>query len=400
MTANKVKEEMKMPEFVTVARRIASEALPISVKEFRGGAEISALGSQRIQIKTRQVPGHASDLILASGPGSVHICADTSVVGDTIKIRAYLEGFGMALRKQTTNPTLLNKYITQGGGAAVILDELRKQEAVPEGMDFKEAMLALGEGEFAFRAAGIVYRSLLDQLAGAPLSAEVDYVHGTTIADEIIAQGKRISSIDPQRIVIKVPVTDTGIAAIRILEEDGIRTNATLVFTLEQALAAADAGATFVSPFAGRVTAYMSSLAEKNGIGSSPDDKNYDMRFAQDGMDFVASVVHAFAREGQSSMIIPASIRPDKDGLELDHLRRIWEMSRFATVPLVPTIPTAVLMAPESLQWLLKFHESTVRHDGTGLGGHPLCQAGLGSFANDANAWVKSLLGAVGDLPE
>ena len=60
-------------------------------------------------------------------------------------------------------------------------------------------------------------------------------------------------AIDPQRIVIKLPLTADGLKATRILANDGVRTNVTLVFSPLQALLAAKAGATYVSPFVGRL---------------------------------------------------------------------------------------------------------------------------------------------------
>ena len=80
------------------------------------------------------------------------------------------------------------------------------------------------------------------------VSAEV---LGTTF-DEMVKEGEELAALHP-RIVVKVPMTKDGIKAIRYFSEKGIKTNCTLVFSSGQALLAAKAGATYVSPFLGRL---------------------------------------------------------------------------------------------------------------------------------------------------
>jgi len=80
------------------------------------------------------------------------------------------------------------------------------------------------------------------------VSAEVTALDTPTM----VAEGERLAAIEPH-IVVKVPITPAGIAAIAQLSKRGIRTNATLCFSATQALLAAKAGATFVSPFIGRL---------------------------------------------------------------------------------------------------------------------------------------------------
>src|SRR5579883_2329757 len=91
------------------------------------------------------------------------------------------------------------------------------------------------------------YKAICEIVDG-PVSAEV---FGTTF-DEIVREGKILAAIHPN-IVVKVPMIKDGIKAIKWFTDNGIRTNCTLVFSAGQAILAAKAGATFVSPFIGRI---------------------------------------------------------------------------------------------------------------------------------------------------
>jgi len=86
------------------------------------------------------------------------------------------------------------------------------------------------------------------KIVDGDVSAEV---LGVTF-EEMVQEGEELAALDP-RIVVKVPMTKDGVKAIRYFSEKGIRTNCTLVFSSGQALLAAKAGATYVSPFLGRL---------------------------------------------------------------------------------------------------------------------------------------------------
>ncbi len=107
----------------------------------------------------------------------------------------------------------------------------------------------------------------------------------STTYDEMVIEGKRLAALHP-RIVVKVPCTADGIRAIKHFTDNGIRTNCTLVFGVGQALLAAKAGATYVSPFVGRL-----------------DD------IASDGMALVAKIVEVFDYYGLATQVLAASIR-------------------------------------------------------------------------------------------
>lgn len=88
----------------------------------------------------------------------------------------------------------------------------------------------------------------ITSIVDGPISGEVVSLE----ADEMIAEGRVIAKIHPN-MVVKIPMTGEGLAAVKVLTEEGIKTNVTLVFSATQALLAARAGATYVSPFLGRL---------------------------------------------------------------------------------------------------------------------------------------------------
>lgn len=129
-----------------------------------------------------------------------------------------------------------------------------------------------------------VIKEITDIVDG-PISAEVT---GES-TDEMVEEGKRLSRIH-ENVVIKVPVTEEGLKATAILSKLGIKTNVTLIFSPAQALLAARAGATYVSPFIGRL-----------------DD------ISEDGCDTVSKISEIFAMHGIKTEIIAASIRGTQD---------------------------------------------------------------------------------------
>jgi transaldolase len=114
-----------------------------------------------------------------------------------------------------------------------------------------------------------------------PVSAEVI----STDFAGIVEEGKKLAAIDPH-IVVKVPMIKDGIKAIKWFTDNGIKTNCTLVFSAGQAILAAKAGATYVSPFIGRI-----------------DDSNWD------GVDLIAQIAHIYRSQGFNTQVLAASIR-------------------------------------------------------------------------------------------
>lgn len=132
------------------------------------------------------------------------------------------------------------------------------------------------------------YKEVLAEIAAivdGPISGEVKAT--TEDAAGMIAEGREIYALDPDHMVVKIPMTVEGLKAIKVLSSEGIPTNCTLIFSANQALLAARAGAAYVSPFLGRL-----------------DD------ISQPGIDLIESIAAVFSNYPDiNSQIIAASVR-------------------------------------------------------------------------------------------
>jgi transaldolase len=124
------------------------------------------------------------------------------------------------------------------------------------------------------------YKAICEIVDG-DISAEVI----ATDYDGIIKEGKVLAALHPN-IVVKVPMIKEGVKAIRWFTDNGIKTNCTLVFSAGQAILAAKAGATYLSPFIGRI-----------------DDMNWD------GVELIQQIVHIYSIHGYDTQVLAASIR-------------------------------------------------------------------------------------------
>lgn len=96
-------------------------------------------------------------------------------------------------------------------------------------------------------------------------------VKATTVdAEGMIAEGREIAKLHPN-MVVKIPMTIEGLKAVKVLAAEGIKTNVTLIFTANQAILAANAGATYVSPFLGR----LDDISQAGWHGKAPNDEEY-----------------------------------------------------------------------------------------------------------------------------
>ncbi len=134
-----------------------------------------------------------------------------------------------------------------------------------EGRDFKQVIAEIA--------------SIVD----GPISGEVKAT--TTDAEGMIKEGREIAAIHPN-MVVKIPMTPEGLKAVKVLAAEGIKTNVTLVFSAAQALLAARAGASFVSPFLGRL-----------------DD------ISMPGIDLISDIMDIFMMHDIDTEIIAASVR-------------------------------------------------------------------------------------------
>jgi transaldolase len=167
------------------------------------------------------------------------------------------------------------------------------------------------------------YKTICDMVDG-DISAEV---LGTTF-DGIVSEGKVLAALHPN-IVVKVPMIKDGIKAIKWFTDNGIRTNCTLIFSAGQAILAAKAGATYVSPFIGRI-----------------DDGGWD------GMQLIQQLSNIFTVQNYKTEILAASIR------NVNHIITAAEMgAHVCTCPLEPIL---------------------------GLLKHPLTDIGLAKFLEDS----------------
>ena len=167
------------------------------------------------------------------------------------------------------------------------------------------------------------YRQICSIVDG-PVSAEVF----ATDYEGMIREGEELAAIDP-KITVKLPCTKDGIRAVKYFSSKNIPTNCTLVFSVGQALLAAKAGATYVSPFIGRL-----------------DD------ISEDGIAMVGQIVKVFRTYGFKTQVLAASIR------HTNHILRCLEIGA--------DVATCPLKAIE------------------GLLNHPLTDKGLEIFVNDA----------------
>ena len=133
---------------------------------------------------------------------------------------------------------------------------------------------------------GRVFEEVIAEIASivdGPISGEVRAT--TTDAEGMIREGREIAKIHPN-MVVKIPMTAEGLKAVKVLSAEGVKTNVTLIFTVNQALLAARAGATYVSPFLGRL-----------------DD------ISVRGVDLINEISEIFDVAGIETEIIAASIR-------------------------------------------------------------------------------------------
>lgn len=204
------------------------------------------------------------------------------------------------------------------------LDEIRKINAygVLDGVTTNPSLVA--------KETGKPFEAIIEEICGivdGPISAEVI----ATEAPGMLEEGRRLAKIH-RNVVVKVPLTGEGLKAAKAFKAEGIRTNVTLCFSATQALMAAKAGATYVSPFIGRL-----------------DD------IGLDGMELIREIVAIYENYGYETQVLAASIRQP---------RHVTDAALAGAH--VATIPTKVF------DLMLK---------------HPLTDKGLESFLTD---WKKS----------
>lgn len=202
------------------------------------------------------------------------------------------------------------------------LDEIKKYAAwgVVDGVTTNPSLIAKEGVSLESRIKEIL------EVVDGPISSEVI----ATKSEGMLEEARKYAAWH-ENIFVKVPMTAEGLKTVSVLSKEGIKTNVTLVFSAGQALLAAKAGATLISPFVGRL-----------------DD------ISEDGMGLIAEIVEIYANYGIETEILSASIR---------HPRHVIESARMGAD--IATIP------PDIFGKLVK---------------HPLTDSGLEKFLSD---WEK-----------
>ena len=135
------------------------------------------------------------------------------------------------------------------------------------------------------KKSGRDFKTVVAEIASicdGPISAEVTALD----TEGMVEQGRKLKQDLPSNVIIKIPCTPAGLAATKILNSEGIKTNVTLIFSAAQALMAAKAGATYVSPFIGRI-----------------DDTG------SDGMTLIAEIMATWENYEVKTKVLAASVR-------------------------------------------------------------------------------------------
>lgn len=208
------------------------------------------------------------------------------------------------------------------------LDEIRDlaSTGLVDGVTTNPSLIAKSGGNF------LEVVEEITKVVDGPVSAECV----ATDFETMLKEGRKLASI-ADNIAVKVPLTEAGLKTCKALSDDGVMVNVTLCFSPAQALLAAKAGATFISPFVGRL-----------------DD------IGQDGMDLIADVVTIYENYGFATEVLVASIR---------HPVHLVQSAKLGAG--VATLPPKVLRQ---------------------LFGHPLTDKGLAAFLKDWEATGQSIL--------
>ncbi len=155
------------------------------------------------------------------------------------------------------------------------------------------------------------FHQLIEEICGivdGPISAEVV----STEVDGMVAEARELVKIH-ENIVVKVPMLPDGVKAIKILYEEGIKTNATLIFSANQALLVAKAGATYVSPFVGRI----------DDAGQDGMDLANQIKVIHDNYGFATEIIVAAARNPQH-VLQAALIGADITTMRFDIMEKLF----------------------------------------------------------------------------
>ncbi len=218
----------------------------------------------------------------------------TTVVADTGDFQT-MQAF--TPRDATTNPSLILKAVQKPGYRHLLEEVIAAHQGLPAGEIIDHLLIAFG-------------RKILDIIPGR-VSTETDArlsfdTEGTIAKARHLIALYEAAGVPRERVLIKIASTWEGIRAAQVLEEDNIRCNMTLLFSLPQAIACADAGAQLISPFVGRIYDWYKKATGTDYTGS--DDP---------GVQSVSTIYTYYKKFGYKTEVMGASFRNTSQILSL-----------------------------------------------------------------------------------
>lgn len=190
----------------------------------------------------------------------------------------------------TTNPSLILKAVSTPGGEALMQSVLARSATT---CATEQRVLDL------LVAFGCEILKIIPGRVSTEVDARLSFDTQATVDQAMgIVQAYQKAGVDPKRVLIKIAATWEGIAAARLLERDGVACNLTLLFSMAQAMACADAGVTLISPFVGRISDWAKA---KGQTWDSPD--------RDPGVLSVQRIFQAYKSQGIQTQIMGASFR-------------------------------------------------------------------------------------------
>lgn len=247
----------------------------------------------------------------------------TTIVEDTGDIEQIA---AHAPHSATTNPSLVAAAAADPRYSSLVSEAVRYGRS--QHCATRSEQLALTRDKlFTLFGADIVRH--LDPTAGGDVSTEVDARLSFDVDAQVVV-GRRLikmyedeAGINRERVLIKLATTWEGVQACRILEAEGIRTNMTLLFSLGQAVAAADAGAFLISPFVGRILDWYKKELNVDGFEPASEDP---------GVKSVKEIYEYYKCFGCDTVVMGASFRNVDEIIELAGCDRLTIAPKFINV--------------------------------------------------------------------
>lgn len=229
----------------------------------------------------------------------------TIVVADTGDVEAIQK---IKPQDATTNPSLITKAAIMPAYSKLIDDAVAEANG--------DLSLAMDKVSVNF---GIEITKIVPGYVSTEVDARLSFDKEATIqkARKLIELYKE-KGVDKSRILIKIAATYEGIQAAKVLESEGITCNLTLIFSLAQAIACAEAGVTLISPFVGRIMDYY----KKEELAKDPEFKGFAPE-ADPGVVSVTEIYNYNKKHGYNTIVMGASFRNVQEILQLTGCDRL-----------------------------------------------------------------------------